>query len=283
MFSTRKPQECRRFSGGNRDRPGLRGTLNRSGNGCNGENAALGNYAHHGLRTGSRSVFAPEPWRQGLLACTAGAVSMAILACAVALTRDTTGHDWYSAYKITVADLMIGAGFDEDAPIEFRRADGAVETVSRWHLSHDFDARWARDRMLEAAWQGATLGGLSGFGGALLCLVLVWRIMNEPRTGRREHEPAASRRPEAPDRLAPSTESSMSAPARTMPESLTPSHAPAAQAHRSTAKRPPVPDAPRSTKSEHEATRQTEAATGKENTTAPARRERRNRDHGRWV
>ncbi len=42
---------------------------------------------------------------------------MAILACAVALARDTGGHDWYAAYRITVADILIGVGFDEEAPV----------------------------------------------------------------------------------------------------------------------------------------------------------------------
>ena len=78
------------------------------------------NRTHHGPGAGGRSVFDRELWRQGLVAGTAGAVSMALLACAVALARDTTGHDWYAAAKLTVADLMTGAGFDEDAPVEYR-------------------------------------------------------------------------------------------------------------------------------------------------------------------
>ena len=243
----------------------------------------MGNRAHHGPRTGSRSVFAPEPWRQGLLACTAGAVSMALLACGVALARDTTGHDWYSAYKITVADLTIYMGFDEDAPVEYRHADGTVETVSRWHLSHDFDARWARDRMLEAAWQGATLGGLSGFGGALLCLVLVWRSMHEPQVGRRDYEPAPSRRPEARDRSAQPAERPISAPARTMPETLPPSHLTAAPVHPSPAKWPPVSDAPLPARAEPGDTTPAKSESSKDNKAKSAHRKRRNRDHGRWV
>ena len=208
---------------------------------------------------------------------------MAILACAVALARDTTGYDWYSAYRITAADLMIGAGFDEDAPVEFRREDGTVETVSRWRLSHDFDARWARDRMLESAWRGATLGGLSGFGGALLCLVLVWRSMNEPQARQRKHEPAPAQRAEARDGLAQPAERPMPSPAKTIPETPTPSLAAAAPAHRSPVKRPPVSDAPRSAKPSPAVTERIEPDTGKDDKAKPARRERRNRDHGRWV
>ena len=213
----------------------------------------------------------------------AGAVSMAILAGAVVLARDTTGQERYSAYRITVADLMIGAGFDENAPVEFRREDGIVETVSRWYLSHDFDARWARDRMLETAWQGATLGGLSGFGGALLCLVVVWRSMNGTLAGRREYEPVPTRSPEARDGLAQPAERPMSAPAATMPKTLPPSHATAAPAHRSPAKRPPVPDAPRTARAEPGDIAPARSESGNDNKAKPARRERRKRDHGRWV
>ena len=87
---------------------------------------------------------------------------MAILACAIVLARETTGHDWYAAAKLTVVDMMIGVGFDEDAPVEFRNADGVVEMVSRYGLTVTFEARWAREDILEAAWEGATLGGSAG-------------------------------------------------------------------------------------------------------------------------
>ena len=175
----------------------------------------MGNRAHHGLGDGWRSVFDPELWRRELVIGTMGAASMAMLACAVALAHDTTGHDWYAAYKITVADLMIGAGFDGDAPVEYRNADGAVETVSRFGLTHTFEARWARKDILEAAWEGATLGALSGFGGALLSLVLIRRSTDDRRSRRPANETAPDRRPEARDRLAPAPErpAPMSAPA----------------------------------------------------------------------
>ncbi len=75
----------------------------------------LGNRTHNRSRTGWGSVIDPGLWRQGLVAGTLGAVSMALLACAVALAHDTTGHDWYAAYRITVADILIGVGFDEEA------------------------------------------------------------------------------------------------------------------------------------------------------------------------
>ena len=116
------------------------------------ENAALGNRAHHGPGDGWRSVFDPELWWQGLVIGTMGAVSMALLACTVALACDTTGHDWYAAAKLTVADLMIGVGFDEDEHVEFRNADGGVETVTRSGLTDRYRVRWAREDILKSAW-----------------------------------------------------------------------------------------------------------------------------------
>ena len=56
---------------------------------------------------------------------------------------------------------------------------GWLETVSRYALTFDLKARWAREDILAAAWQGAMLGALSGFGGAMLCLVLGWRASGE--------------------------------------------------------------------------------------------------------
>ena len=233
------------------------------------------NRAHHGPGDGWRSVFDRELWWQGLVAGTAGAVSMALLACTVAVARDTTGHDWYAAAKLTVADLMIGVGFDEDAPVEFRNADGVVETVTRSGLTDSYRVRWAREDILKAAWEGATLGAVSGFGGALLCFVLVWRSMDDRRGRRRENELRYSQqRTEERERLTSLQERPMSGPPP-LPTSSAPTHAPADRAPVSS---PPPPAKPEST-----VARQDKPETGKDNKRAPARRERRKRDYGRWV
>ena len=222
------------------------------------------NRAHDGRSAGWRSVFDRELWRQGLIVGAAGAVSMAILACTVALARDTTRYQWYAAARITAADLMIAAGFDEDAPIEFRKADGAVEPVSRSHLTFDFDARWARDIIMEGAWKSATLGALSGFGGALLCLALVWKSTRDRRGRRPANEPA----PEPA--LARTYLASPSLPA-----TAATTHAPA---DRLSASEPPLPAKPESI-----GTRQDRPDTGKHDKAVSAGRGRGERTYGRWV
>ncbi len=225
----------------------------------------MGNRAHHGPGAGWRSVFDAELWRQGLVARMAGAG---------ALARDTTGHDWYAAARLTVADLMIGVGFDGDASIEFRNADGVIETVTRSGLTDSYRVRWAREDILKSAWEGATLEVLSGFGGALLCFVLVWRPMDDRRGRRPANETAPERRPEARERLASLQEKPMSDPP-TLPVSFAPTRAPTDRPSVSSPRLPAKP-APA-------VTRQDKPETGKDHKTAPARRERRKRDYGRWV
>ena len=242
----------------------------------------MANRAHHEPGAGWRAVFDPGLWRQGLIAATAGAVSMALVACAVALVRDTTGHDWYAAYRITLADVTIGVGFDEDAPVEYRNADGEVESVSRFRLTHRLEARWAREGVLEAAWNGATLGALSGFGGALLCLVLIRRSLNDLRARRPGHDPALSPRPEARDRAAPAPERSMAAPARIMPASSGSSPTTAAPPP-APANRLPASEPRPAARSEPTAARPDKAESDKDIAKPPARREGARRDHGRWV
>ena len=242
----------------------------------------MGNSSHPGRSVAWRVVSDPEFWRQAVVAGTAGAVSMAILACALALARDTTGHDWYAAVRITVADFLIRAGFDADAQVEYRNADGEVEAVSRFGLTHTFEARWARQDILDAAWEGATLGALSGFGGALLCLVLVWRFVDERRAQRPADESSATHRFEAQDLLAsPNAKpESTSAPAR--PMSLPSPPPPAEPGRAATVRRAPSEPA-RPANPQIAVTRQVKPDTGKDNKTAPARPGRRKRDYGRWV
>ena len=169
---------------------------------------------------------------------------------------------------------MIGAGFDGNEPIEFRNEDGVVETVARSGLTYRYRVFWAREHILETAWDGATLGGLSGLGGALLCFVLIRWSMDDRRGRRTASEPAPERRREARERLASPQERPMSAPPPQTASSA-PTHAPT--------DRPPDSSSPLPAKPEPSVTRQVKPKAGKDNETASARRQRRKRGHGRWV
>ncbi|MDE0031931.1 MAG: hypothetical protein OXU75_02145 [Deltaproteobacteria bacterium] len=218
----------------------------------------------HGRGDGRTGAFDPVLWRQALAAGTAGAVSMAVLACAVMLARDTTGHDWYAAARVTAADILIAAGFDRNAPVDYRRADGAVETMSRYGMALSFEARWARQDILAAARDGAMLGAMCGFGGALLCLVLVRRPTDDRHALSSPYGQAPARQPEARMRFAPPL------PATTRPSR------PAID--RQAKSEPPRPSNPGPA-----VTRQSQPDTGKERLPASAERGRRKRDYGRWV
>lgn len=154
----------------------------------------MGNRAHSIGRNGWKATFDPELWRRILADGMACAVFMGILACTITLVRETDGHDWYAAAKLTAAELLIAVGFDENTLTEYRAADDAVETVSRYELTFMLPARWAREDILAAIWDGASLGALCGFGGALLCLVRSRR----PRNVLRNRQPACGRAPQHP-------------------------------------------------------------------------------------
>ena len=143
-------------------------------------------------------------WVRALLVGAVGVVSMVLLACGIALVRDTTGHDWYAAGKLTITELLIWVGFDEGAPTEYRTADGAILTVTRDDLIYTGEALLARDWLLRTAASAAELGAWCGFGGALLCLALIRRPERDYPVRRAACDPAPARRPGF---LAPPSES----------------------------------------------------------------------------
>ena len=69
--------------------------------------------------------------RRMLLFAAIGIAAMTVLVTGVALLRDTTGHDWYAARKLTVTEVMIAA----DSHQRSRRFSLKVATDSH-HGSH---------------------------------------------------------------------------------------------------------------------------------------------------
>ena len=146
----------------------------------------------YGDRTAWRAVFDPDAWIRMLLVVTVGVVFLSALACAVALVRDTTGHDWYAIGKLTLAELMIGIGFDEGAQTEYRTSRDEVLSLTRGDLTYNGNALVARNQVLRTARKGAELGACCGFGGALLCLAVFGR-QDRRQTPRPAPEPPAQR------------------------------------------------------------------------------------------
>ena len=152
--------------------------------------------------------FDPEKWVRALLA---GALMWAV-ACAVALARDTTGHDWYATGKLTLTELLTGLGFDDRAPVEYRTRAGAVVTLTRDGFMYNGDALLARDHLLRIAGKAAEFGAWCGFGGALLCLALFRRPKAERQYRRAASGPEHLPGPEARARFAAGARTAHAAP-----------------------------------------------------------------------
>ena len=114
--------------------------------------------------------------------------------------RDTRGHDWYATGKLIFTELMIGIGFEDSAPTEYRDWRGEVESLTRADLLNNGDARVARQHLLRTARKSAELDACGG-GGALLCLAVFGR-QNRRRTLHTELERAYPQWSGAPEGLA---------------------------------------------------------------------------------
>ena len=102
-----------------------------------------------------------------------GAFLMAVMLPGLALLRDTTGHDWYAAGKVTGAQTAIASGFDRDAPMQYRTKEGETKRVTRYGMTFQGEALWARSRIVATALRHAVLGIAAG---ALLAafLEILW-------------------------------------------------------------------------------------------------------------
>jgi len=103
-------------------------------------------------------VFDFRFWRQLGLCAVLGALSMAAMLAGLALLRDTAGHDWYAAWKVTAAQAVIASGFDREAPMEYRTSEGETETLTRYRMTFRGEALVARSRIVGTAARHAILG-----------------------------------------------------------------------------------------------------------------------------
>ena len=190
------------------------------------------------LRCRWRLLLDPGMWFRSLLLTAVFVVFLSALACVVGLARDTTGHDWHASGKLFWAETLLALHFDPRTQVKYRTREGKEVTIARGDLTFSGDALLARDSLLHTAKRSAELGAWWGFGGALLCLVLVW--CHEAKRGERCTSREAS---------------------RMRPGSGSPT--PVATAHvRAPADRPKGPDAPRPRKPRPAGTDRRTAAPG---------------------
>ena len=99
--------------------------------------------------------------------CTAG---MAVLVAGIALVLGTTGHDWYAAWKFTVANMMLSLGFSDHGLIEYRLAAGVTINIERFRFVHGMDEAWSARRLIfSMVVDRAVLGACTG-----LALFAMW-------------------------------------------------------------------------------------------------------------
>ena len=121
-----------------------------------------------------------------------GVAAVTLAVPCVLLARDTTGHDWYAAGKLTAVEVALAFGSDEYGPVAYRWEDGDTWKISRTAFVEFGPPVRARQRILATVGDGVMLG--AGVGGTVFCLMLLgvashWR---RSRTGA-ALEPAESR------------------------------------------------------------------------------------------
>ncbi len=105
--------------------------------------------------------------RLGLL----GVAAMTLAVPVILLARGTTGHDWYAARKLTVAEVMLAVGFSKFTAVAYRRTYGDTWTISRAVFVEFEPALEARQRIMGTIGDGVMLG--AGVGGTVFCLMLL--------------------------------------------------------------------------------------------------------------
>ena len=105
--------------------------------------------------------------RLGLL----GVAAMTLAVPVILLARGTTGHDWYSAAKLTAVEIALAVGFSKYTPVAYRDERGDGWNISRAGFVEFGPPVWAQRRILAAIGDGVMLG--AGVGGTVFCLMLL--------------------------------------------------------------------------------------------------------------
>ena len=112
-----------------------------------------------------------DRWLLPLLAAAVCAAAMAVMVTGVALVLGTTGHDWYAAWKLTLAEAMLFVGFDDYGVVNYRTADGETVSVERYRFAYRMLEPWrARGLILSLIADRAVLGACTGLAAYVLWL-----------------------------------------------------------------------------------------------------------------
>ena len=100
-----------------------------------------------------------------------GVAAVTLAVPCILLARDTTGHDWYAAGKLTAVEVALAFGSDEYGPVAYRWEDGDTWKISRTAFVEFGPPVRARQRILATVGDGVMLG--AGVGGTVFCLMLL--------------------------------------------------------------------------------------------------------------
>lgn len=155
--------------------------------------------------------------RPGLL----GVAAMTVAVPGILLAHVTTGHDWYAARALTVAEAMLAVGFSKYEPVAYRTTHGDIWNISRIVFVEHEPPIAARDRILSTIGNGVLLGG--GVGGTVLCLMLLGAAGHlrrvravasvEPSASPYRHPASWAGAERVPDRLQPAGAGRVALPA----------------------------------------------------------------------
>ena len=132
--------------------------------GIGGSTLRGGQTVFHGLRM----------WGQLLQAAMFLAAFMTVAVPAWTLWRSTSGHEWYAAGMVTLAEAKLAIGYDPDSGQEVRMADGTRRALRIRDIAASVPALRARERILDELLAGAWRGAMAGAGMIVVFLFVFW-------------------------------------------------------------------------------------------------------------
>ena len=132
--------------------------------GIGGSTLRGGQTVFHGLRM----------WGQLLQAGLMLAAVAVVAVPAWNLWRTTTGHDWYAAGLLTLAEVKLVIGYQPDSGQVVRDPDGTRRVLSIETIASSVPAARTRERIRDEVFRSAWRGGQAGAGAIALFLAWFW-------------------------------------------------------------------------------------------------------------
>ncbi len=135
------------------------------------------------LRGGQTVFHGIRMWGQLLQAGMMLAAIAVVAVPAWSLWHTTTGHDWYAAGLLTLAEAKLAIGYQPDSGQVVRDPDGTRRVLSIRTIASSVPAARIRERIRDEVFRSAWRGGQAGAG--VIALFLAWFWYRGVRLGRR--------------------------------------------------------------------------------------------------